>query len=119
MEPKKIIGWVLIIAGLLLIFWTLYSTYNIFTGKKMMPEIFKVEKEKQVSSGEEIKKNIISQKELEDEMKKIVQEQVKDIVPSEFLSRIFNLTSWSILAFILVFGGSTISGIGIKLLRRK
>ena len=43
MNAEKIFGWGLLIAGLIIIGWTLYSSYNIFAGKTIAPEIFKVE----------------------------------------------------------------------------
>lgn len=38
---NKIIGYVLLAAGLLLIIFPLFQTYKIFTGKTMPPQIFK------------------------------------------------------------------------------
>jgi hypothetical protein len=116
MQPKKIIGWALLIAGLLLIFWTLYSTYSIFTAKKEAPEVFKIEKEEQTTLPEK-KKETASEEEIRGEMKEMIEEQIKEIVPSEILSKLLNLMSWSILAGILIFGGSRISGIGIRLIK--
>jgi len=46
-------------------------------------------------------------------MKKIIEEQIKEIVPPGFL----NLISWSIFAGILIFGGSGIAGIGVRLIK--
>lgn len=117
MSPKKIAGWLLLVAGLLLIFWTLYSTYNIFTGKKLAPEIFKIEKKEQVLPEKESKGPPTSQEEIENEMKKMIEEQIKEIIPSELLSKLLNLISWSIFAGILIFGGSRVSGIGIRLVK--
>jgi len=117
MKPKKILGWILLVAGLFIIFWILYSTYNIFTGKTQAPEIFKAEEKKQILSEEEDKTSFSFQEETQEEMKKMVEEQIKEMVPSEFMSKILNLISWSILAGILIFGGSKISGIGIRLIK--
>ena len=123
MKPKKIFSWVLLILGILLIFWTLYSTYNIFTGKTSAPEIFKIEETKQavLDESQESKTSPVSQEEAQEraqeEMKKLVGDQIKEMIPSTFMSKILNLISWSILAGILIFGGSRISGIGIKLIR--
>ena len=125
MKPKKILGWALLVVGLLLIFWILYSTYNIFTGKTLAPEIFKMEKKETVSSEEKDEADYLSfegtpeeaSEKTQEEMKKMVEEQMREMVPSEFMSKILNLISWSILAGILIFGGSKISGIGIKLVK--
>lgn len=115
MKIKKIIGWVLLVSGLIIIFWALYSSYNIFTVKAPVPEIFKIEREIEIP--ERDKTTPTSPEELQEEMKKIIQEQIKEIIPPEFLSKLLNLISWSIFAGILIFGGSKISGIGIKLIK--
>jgi hypothetical protein len=109
---KNIIGWVLIIAGVALIAWTLSSTYKIFTGKENIPEIFKTSF---ISQG----KTAVSQtQDLQEQMQSIIQEQLKGLIPSDVLPKTFNLAAWSILAFIFLSAGSHISGIGIKLLNK-
>jgi len=107
----KIFGWVLLIAGIILIGWTLLSTYNIFTGEVAAPEIFKVA-EKEVLPKEEGILDIQAQ------MEKMISEQLKGILPVDTIPRLLNLIVWSILAGILIFGGAQISSLGIKLLKK-
>lgn len=93
---KKILGFVLLFAGLIVIIYGLYSSFNIFTAKTLAPEIFTFEA-----------------KETQD-----VQAQIlKEILPTESLPILLNLMTWSIFAGILIFGGAQISSLGIKLLR--
>ena len=40
MLPTKIFGWLFLIMGILIITYSLFSSYNIFTGKSQAPEIF-------------------------------------------------------------------------------
>jgi len=40
MEAKKPIGWVLIVLGLGLVLWALWSSFQMFSGKTAAPEIF-------------------------------------------------------------------------------
>ncbi len=115
MKPKKIIAWILIILGVSLIFWTLYSSYNIFTAKTSPPGVFEIQEKKEVSEKGGLSG---SPEKIERQMQEMVKEELRDIIPSEFISRILNLITWSIFAGILIFGGSRISGIGINLLRR-
>lgn len=112
----KVFGWVLLIAGLIVIGWTLISSYNIFTGKTAAPEIFKIEAEE--SSAADQGKIPTTPEEIQKEMEKIIHEQLKEVLPAGFLPGILNLAAWSILAFILIFGGSQISGLGIKLVKK-
>lgn len=113
MNITKIFGWCLLIAGIILIAWTMLSTYNIFTGKTPAPEIFKVT---------EVKKEKVLPKgtfdNIQAQMEKMIAEQLKGILPVETTPRLLNLISWSILAGILIFGGNQIANLGIKLIKK-
>lgn len=100
---KKFFGLALLFAGLAVIFYGLYSSYNIFTAKNQAPEIFTIEK-----------KNVVSPS---GQIEQLLQEQLRGILPTDSIPKLFNLISWSVLAGILIFGGAQISGMGIKLLR--
>lgn len=112
MKSLKIFGWILLILGLIVIFYTLANSYNIFTGKSQPPAIFKTEEGK----------TTLSQKTLspKEETEKMVEEKLKGqlqiMMPTDSLLKLLNLISWSILAGILIFGGTQISGLGIKLI---
>ena len=94
MVLTKIIGWLIFSIGLAIIIWTLFTSYNIFTKQTVVPQVFEMELESMVS------------------------EQLKGLLPTDFLPELLNLMSWSILAGILIFGGSQISYLGIKLIKR-
>ena len=106
---KKIIGLVLLFGGLAVIVYGLYSSYGIFTAKTSAPEIFKAE-EKAVSQKS-------GSQDIQAQLQNVLQEQLKGLVPAGSLPQLLNLTSWSIFAGILIFGGSNIAGLGIKLLK--
>jgi len=92
---KKTLGILLLCLGLVVIFYGLYSSFNIFTGKTAPPGIF-----------------TFKEKESQDAQVQIL----KEILPTESLPMFLNLISWSIFAGILVFGGAQIASLGIKLL---
>lgn len=110
----KIAGWVLLCVGVIIISYALYASHSIFTDKKPAPEIFPMagEKEKQV---------IPSQKQgiqgMQSEIKELIGEQIKEILPADLLPKLLNLFIWSMFAWILIFGGVQISNLGIKLLK--
>ena len=117
MEITKIFGWVLILGDVLIIIWTLYSSYNIFTAKISAPEIFEME-ERDISSEE--KNNQSSVKGIEDiqnQMGEMVEDQIKNLIPTGGISKLLNLAVWTMLATILIFGGVQISKLGIKLVK--
>ncbi len=101
-------------AGLLMIVWTLYSSYNIFTGKTVPPEFFEMSVKKEVSlpGGETGAQGVQAQ------LQKMIEEQLQGILPTDSLPKLLNLAVWSMLAFILIFGGSQVSSLGIKLIKK-
>jgi len=113
----KIFGWVLLLAGILIIIWTLYFSYNIFTGKASVPEIFKIidyNPPTTLTPPLSVEEMAGTQAQME----KMIGEQLKEILPTEFLPKLFNLIAWSIFAGILIFGGAQISNLGIKLIKK-
>jgi len=106
---KKIVGWILLVAGLLLIGWTLMSSYSIFTGEGELPEFFEVPEESLVQTG--------GSQDMQAQLQQMMGEQLKGLLPVDSITKILNLAVWSMLAFILIFGGTQIAGIGIKLIK--
>ncbi len=110
---SQIVGWLVFFVGIILISWTLYSSYNIFTAKAVLPEFFQVAK--QEVSAPSIKGGV---QDVQAQVQTMIGEQLKAFLPADAITKILNLTVWSILAFILIFGGTQISGLGIKLLKK-
>jgi len=117
MKFMKIFGWVLLAFGLAIIVWTLYSSYNIFIGKSPAPEFFKIEEMVTQAPPSAKEKLSVSPEALQQEIEKMIGEQLKGILPVDTLPKILNLICWSMLAWILIFGGAQISSLGIKLLK--
>lgn len=105
---NKLFGYLVILIGLAIVFYALYASYEIFTGKMAVPEIFSAPAEK-ISSQ-------TGTQDLQKQMEEIVKNQFKDLLPIDTLPKMLNLISWSILAGILILGGGKISGIGIRLI---
>lgn len=111
---QKFFGWVLLLAGVAIISWSLYSSYRIFNNKRPSPEIFKTEAQKP----EQTKKPQQGlEAQLEEKTKEIIGEQLKEVLPADAITKFFNLIAWSGLAAIFLIGGSQLAGIGIRLLR--
>jgi len=102
---KKPLGLALLILGLAVIFYSLYSSFNIFTAKTAPPAIFTLEDEVSPSQTGGIGT----------ELQEMISQQLKDILPSESISGLLNLIAWSIFASMLIFAGGQIAGLGIKL----
>lgn len=110
MNFSKIAGWLILIVGLSIIGGTLLSSYNIFTAKTEVPEFFKAPAEEAVSQTS-------GTQDIQAQLQTVIQEQLKGAIPTNSIIGIFNLTVWSMLAFILIFGGTQMGGLGIKLIK--
>jgi len=106
---KQIIGYILLVAGLVIIIGTLWQSFMIFTNKASAPLVFKTSAVfSSVKTGNDFQSQIINM---------AVQQQLSQMLSPESITKILNLASWSILAGVLIFGGGVISSIGTKLLK--
>lgn len=106
METSKIIGYVLLIIGLLLIVGPLWQTYNIFTGKSLPPQVFI----KPVALQVDEKASLL-------DVQKQMQNALIKIIPIDFINNTLNLATWLLLMWILIYGGGKIAEIGVKLIK--
>jgi len=114
---EKIFGWVLLVAGVLIIGWTLYSSFNIFTGKAETPAFFEMPAE-EIETPAAKGKVPATPEELQEEMGKMISEQLKGFLPTDTVPKMLNLVVWSMLVGLLIFGGGQIAGLGIKLTKK-
>lgn len=110
---NKISGYVLLVFGLAIIGYTLLQSYSIFTDKASAPLVFKT----QVQTQTQAIKSQDLQAQIQAQMNQAVQQQLGQILPAESITKVLNLLCWSILAGVLILGGSAISGIGVKLVK--
>ena len=112
----KSFGFALLFIGITIILYALLSSYNIFTAKSPVPEIFPVPEITIEDSSSPIK-TATSIQDIQDQLQETMKEQMGSMLPPDFIPKLLNLISWSIFATILIFGGTHISGIGIKLIK--
>ncbi|MCP6717946.1 MAG: hypothetical protein KJI70_00150 [Patescibacteria group bacterium] len=110
MDISKIIGWLVFSAGMLIIVFTVYTTYNIFTGKDLPPQIIKLDIGQPKTSTETDFGT--------DQIGQIISEQLSGLLPLDSLPYILNLVAWTIGAGIFILGGFKISELGIKLINK-
>ena len=109
MNFTKTIGWLTFFAGVSIILFTLYSSYNVFTGETELPEFFGFEPEKIQPQEEQFPAT--------EDIGQMLLEPLKKLLPIDAVPKVLNLLAWSILASILIFGGSQIANLGIKLIK--
>lgn len=104
---NKIIGYILLCAGLLLIVVPLYYTYTIFVGKTLPPQVFM---STPTTPAENQPNNPF-------DLQQQMQKALVNILPIPLINNTLNLGSWMILMSILVFGGGQLANIGVKLVK--
>jgi len=113
---KKIFGWVILIIGILIIVWGIWTSYQIFTGQIPVYEVFIPETSNGASlTGSEINLNLP----MEQQMQQLIKDQIGQIFPQETLFKFFNLSAWWIFMMILMLGGGKLASIGINLLKKE
>lgn len=119
-KSKIIVGWSLLALGVAIIFYSLFSSYNIFTGKTAVPGVFSITDECTISGETNTQKGTggLGKLGLGDiDIQKIVGNQLKGMLPDNAIPKALNLAVWAVLAWILIMAGGQIAGIGIKLLK--
>ncbi len=105
----KVIGWLVFSVGLVLIGWTLFNSYAIFTAKTLPPSFFTVPQETLSQAGGTL--------DIQEQLKNMIGEQLKSFIPEGSITNMLNLAVWSVLAGLLMYGGAQIAGLGIKLIK--
>ncbi len=105
----KVFGVLLLVLGVGIIIWTLVFSYNIFTGETETPVYFDIKQEEVLSPTDNNELDV----------EKLMEEQISAIISTDDIREMFNLVVWSILAFILIFGGSQLASIGIKIIKNE
>jgi len=109
MDAKKILGWLLIISGVFIVFWSIQSTYTNFIGQTEFPQLFQ--------SQEVIITEETSSGSVEDQIGSVIGEQINQMFPEGSVILMLNMFSWIMLASFLVFAGSKLVGMGASLLK--
>lgn len=109
MKLEKIFGWVLLILGIFIIFWTLNFTFKAFKGEKQFFQVFTPKKSAKISP---------QAKTLEEKIQQEISNTLREILPTEEIYKVLNLIAFSIFCGIFIFGGSQIASLGIKILKK-
>lgn len=109
MKTERALGFLLLLVGLGLIGYTLFASFQMFSNKAMPPQLFSEERPDAPLKAEESG--------IQGQIESVIGEQLQAFIPSSAIPRILNLLAWSILAGLLMLGGSQVAGLGIKLLK--
>lgn len=113
MNVPKILGFVLLAAGLLIIMASLMLSWQIFTGENPAPQLFSSSEPPQKASA----LSIGSLEDLSQQLPDLLGNQLQGVLAPETIPQMLNLAAWSMFAGLLLFGGSLVAGIGVKLVK--
>lgn len=105
MNINKVVGYILLTIGLLLIILPLWQTYNIFTGKAVPAQVFV--KPITLQANQQVGAYDIQGQ---------IQNALIKTLPIDFIDNTLNLSAWLLLMWIFIYGGGKIAEIGVKLL---
>jgi len=112
MKTNRAIGFTLLFLGVGIILFSLVSSYLIFTGYNNPPELFLAS---QGAQGQEFSAG--SAQDLQEQLPLLISQQLQGLLPEDAVSQALNLFVWSMIGGLLVFGGTMIAGIGVKLVK--
>lgn len=111
---NKILGYILLALGLVLIVFALWQSYNIFTGKTSAPIVFATPSP--INSSAKNSNSPDIQAQIQNQIQNVLGQQLNQVISPALITKTLNLTAWTFLAWILIMAGGAIAGIGVKLL---
>lgn len=119
-QASKVFGWFLLLFGLAMVGWAVYSSYQVFTGQILPPQIFvstnqSINANQQTTQGLGLFNDL--QKQISDLIGLQLNKQIQGLLPVGAISQTLNLVSWSIFLGIVIFAGTQVANLGIKLIK--
>lgn len=112
----RIIGFLLIIIGIVIIFSSLFITYQIFWLKKPAPQIFQTSSLETQQEKKPLPQNLDPQERLRLESQETIKQAFKEVMPEQKVNELLNLVAFSIFIFILVVISGQMIFSGLKLM---
>jgi hypothetical protein len=121
---SRLSAWFIVIFGLAVIGWAVFSSYGFFTGQKDFPEIFKssavqtgqTQAVQKTEAPAVIKDQAAAQAAVQEQMLQAFSGKLSELFPADSVLKVSNMAAWIAFATFLVFAGGQIAGIGVKIL---
>ncbi|GBD34237.1 hypothetical protein HRbin34_00565 [bacterium HR34] len=110
-------GYILLIVGVLIIGFVLYDAFLVFKGTKEITSFVHFENQVVETELPQIDIKNFDPNQLGSILQNISQNQISKIIPKEAIEKVIDSVLYSAIAFVLIYGGSKISGIGISLIK--
>lgn len=123
---EKICGWLLVVAGLALIIYSVRTSYGYFTGEGQFPALVETVAKSADPAGTADTANNVDladpkavQEMMQVQVQNSVDKTIGSMIPDGSIVKMLNAAIWSVFATFLVYAGAKISEIGVKLLNAK
>ena len=113
MKASPIIGWILVVVGLSVISFGVFSAYNVFTNRANPPVIF----QPTVASAPAASSSSGDMAAVEKILQERIHQEILAIIPADSFAKVLNLISWSTFVMLLIFAGTQVASLGIKLIK--
>ncbi|MDP3982191.1 MAG: hypothetical protein Q8P70_01420 [bacterium] len=114
MNTERAIGFALLVVGLCLIGYGVYSSFSVFGGATDPPHVFQMQIPQESDTENESARGALSEEEAFENM---MQNQLASLFPFEAIEKALNLGAWSLFMALLFMAGGKIAGVGVQLLR--
>lgn len=118
MNYDKLFGYLLLVIGIVIIGWMFVTSFNIFTGKNPVPDLFKEEVTIQNNSNNKVSLDNLSQENMQEYVSQSVKEGIGNVLPDNFMNKTLNLICWGAFAGISVLVGGKLGNLGINLITK-
>ncbi|MDD5098435.1 MAG: hypothetical protein PHD31_01840, partial [Candidatus Pacebacteria bacterium] len=96
---RNLLASILIISGLIIVFFDILSSYYYFTAQKEFPQVFA---SPTVSTTAQTQPSVLSAQE---QVGNIIKNQLKELVPENTITQLLNMSSWIMFASFLLWAG--------------
>ena len=108
---RQFLAWILIIVGLLVVFWDITTSYYYFSAQQEFPKVFINNEIVPTTNG-------TTGTGIQDQIGNIVKEQMKQMIPENTVTQLLNMTSWITFASFMLWAGGKLVGMGSDFLKK-
>ena len=108
---RQFLAWILIVIGLLVVFWDITTTYYYFSAQQEFPKVF-------INNETIATTNGTTGTGIQDQIGNIVKDQISQMIPENTVTQLLNMTSWITFASFLLWAGGKLVGMGSDFLKK-
>jgi len=108
---RQFLAWILIVAGLFVVFWDITTSYYYFSAQQEFPKVFINNQTTTTTSG-------TTGTGIQDQIGSIIKDQISQMIPENTVTQLLNMTSWITFASFMLWAGGKLVGMGSDFLKK-